>query len=48
MRYSCWRTLKEFCKGLGSVFLQINNQHTQREGEREREKQRKREEGGEG
>jgi hypothetical protein len=24
----CWRTLKESCKGLGSVSLKINNQHT--------------------
>ena len=23
-----WRTLEESCKGLGSVTLQINNQHT--------------------
>ena len=24
----CWRTLEESCKGLGSVSLKINNQHT--------------------
>ena len=24
----CWRTLEESCKGLGSVSLRINNQHT--------------------
>ena len=28
-RPPCWRTLKESCKGLGSVSLKINNQHTQ-------------------
>ena len=28
----CWRTLKESCKGLGSVSLKINNQHTHRPG----------------
>ena len=27
-RPPCWRTLKESCKGLGSVSLKINNQHT--------------------
>ena len=27
-RSPCWRTLKESCKGLGSVSLKINNQHT--------------------
>ena len=27
---TCWRTLKESCKGLGSVSLKINNQHTHR------------------
>jgi hypothetical protein len=26
---SGWRTLEESCKGLGSVSLKINNQHTQ-------------------
>ena len=29
-RPPCWRTLKESCKGLGSVSLKINNQHTHR------------------
>jgi hypothetical protein len=24
----CWRTLKKFCKGLGSVTLKIKTQHT--------------------
>jgi hypothetical protein len=28
-RPPCWRTLEESCKGLGSVSLKINNQHTQ-------------------
>ena len=28
-RPPCWRTLKESRKGLGSVSLKINNQHTQ-------------------
>jgi hypothetical protein len=27
-RPPCWRTLKESCKGLGSVSLKINNRHT--------------------
>jgi len=27
-RPPCWRTLEESCKGLGSVSLKINNQHT--------------------
>ena len=27
-RPPCWRTLKESCKGLGSVSLKINTQHT--------------------
>jgi len=27
-RPPCWRTLKESYKGLGSVSLKINNQHT--------------------
>ena len=33
-RPPCWRTLKESCKGLGSVSLKINNQqtHTPRKG----------------
>ena len=40
-RPPCWRTLKESCKGLGSVSLKINNQHTHaRERERERMSER--------